>query len=77
MVALLFKAGDHEPVILLVDVVGSGFKFPPGQIGATALNVGITLESTFKVTVLVLVALQEFVAVNVNVMVPLAEGLRV
>ena len=63
--------------MLFVDVVGSGFKLPPGQIGATGLNVGITLEFTFNVTVLVLVALHEFVAVKVNVIVPLAEGLMV
>jgi len=42
VVVVLFKAGDHVPLIPLVDVVGSGFKVPPGQIGVTGLNVGVT-----------------------------------
>jgi hypothetical protein len=42
----LFSAGDHVPVIPLSDVVGNGDNVPPEQIGATALNVGVTLELT-------------------------------
>ena len=39
--AVLFNAGDHEPVIPLIDVVGNGVKVPPEQIAATGLNVGV------------------------------------
>ena len=53
MVAVLFKAGDQEPVIPLVDVVGSGVSVAPEQIGATALNVGVMLELTAIVSVVV------------------------
>ena len=42
----MFNAGDQLPVIPLSDVVGNGDKVPPEQIGATALNVGVTLEFT-------------------------------
>jgi hypothetical protein len=34
VVAVLFIAGDHVPVILLVDVAGK-VNVPPEQIGAT------------------------------------------
>ena len=53
MVVVLSSAGDHEPVIPLVDVVGNGDKVAPGQIGATALNVGVMLELTVIVSVVV------------------------
>ena len=43
MVAVLFSAGDHVPVMPSLDVVGSAFKVPPEQIGATGLKVGVTL----------------------------------
>jgi hypothetical protein len=46
VVAVLFSAGDHVPVIPLIDVVGNGDKVAPEQIGATGLNVGVTLELT-------------------------------
>ena len=46
MVAVLSSAGDHVPVIPLLDVVGSAFNIPPEQIGPTALNVGVTLGLT-------------------------------
>ena len=42
----MFKAGDQVPVIPLSDVVGNADNVPPEQIGATALNVGITLLLT-------------------------------
>ena len=40
VVEVLFKAGDHVPLIPLVEVVGRGFNTSPEQIGATGLNVG-------------------------------------
>ena len=48
---MLFKAGDHVPVMLFNEVVGNGAKFPPTQIGATALKVGITSGFTVIVKV--------------------------
>ena len=53
MVAVLSKAGDQVPVIPLLDVVGNGDKVAPEQIGATALNVGVMLELTVIVSVVV------------------------
>jgi hypothetical protein len=41
-VAKLFNAGDHVPEIELVEVVGKADKVVPEQIGATAVNVGVT-----------------------------------
>jgi len=49
----LSNAGDHEPVIPLLDVVGSGDKVAPEQIGATAANVGVVLALTVIVNVAV------------------------
>jgi hypothetical protein len=40
---VLFKAGDHVPVILLFDVVGSALNEVPLQIGLTAVKVGVIL----------------------------------
>ena len=42
----MFNAGDQVPVIPLSDVVGNADNVPPEQIGATALNVGVTLLLT-------------------------------
>ena len=53
MVAVLFKAGDQEPVMLLFDVVGNGFNVPPEQIGGTAVNVGVIFGLIVTVTVAV------------------------
>ena len=53
VVAVLLSAGDHEPVIPLVDVVGKGDKVPPEQIGATAVNVGVIFGLTVIVSVVV------------------------
>ena len=50
VVAVLFSAGDHVPVIPFNEVVGNADKVPPEQIGATALNVGITLLLTVIVS---------------------------
>ena len=52
MVAVLFNAGDHVPVIPLVDVVGNELNVAPEQMGATARNTG----TIFGLTVIVIVA---------------------
>ena len=41
VVVVLFKAGNQEPAIPLVDVVGKAVKTAPLHIGATALKVGV------------------------------------
>ena len=53
VVAVLFKAGDQVPVIPFVDVVGKAANAAPEQIGATALNVGVTIGFTVIVIVVV------------------------
>jgi hypothetical protein len=63
-VAVLFSDGDHVPVILFNDVVGSALRVAPLQIAATELKVGVT----FGLTVIVNVAvLAHCPAVGVNV----------
>ena len=47
------KAGAQVPVIPLVDVVGSGERVAPEQMGATAVNVGVTFGLTVIVKVVV------------------------
>ena len=64
MVAVLFKAGDHVPVIPLFEVVGKAANVVPEHIGATALKVGVVLELTVIVNVAV-VAHSPAVGVNV------------
>lgn len=44
VVEVLFNAGDQEPVIPLVEVVGNGVSIVPVQIGETEINVGKTFE---------------------------------
>jgi hypothetical protein len=73
----LSKAGDQAPVIELFEVVGNADKLPPEHIGETAVNVGVVPGLTFTIIVLVLVLLQELVAVSVNKIEPEAEGLSV
>ena len=53
--AVLFSAGDQVPVIgiALVEDVGNAANVAPEQIGATALNVGVTLGLTVIVNVVV------------------------
>ena len=46
VVTVLFKAGDHVPVIPLFEVVGNALKVAPEQIGDTGVNVGVILEFT-------------------------------
>ena len=53
MVAVLFNAGAQVPVIPLLEVVGSGDKAAPEQIGATAVNVGMIFGLTVMVSVVV------------------------
>jgi hypothetical protein len=53
VVAALFRAGDQEPLIPLLEVVGNAAKLPPAQIGATGVKVGVMLELTTTGTVTV------------------------
>ena len=53
MVVVLFKAGDHVPVILLSEVVGNAANAPPEQIAATGLKVGVAVGFTVMVNVVV------------------------
>ena len=53
VVAVLFKAGAHVPLIPLVEVVGNAANAAPEQIGATAANVGVTFGLTVIVSVVV------------------------
>ncbi len=48
--AVLFKAGDQVPVILLLEVVGKADKLPPEQIAGTCVNVGVVEEFIVKLT---------------------------
>ena len=61
---VLSKAGAHVPVIPLFEVVGSGASVAPEQIGATAVNVGVTFGFTVMVKVVVVA---HWPAVGVNV----------
>jgi hypothetical protein len=61
---VLSKAGAHEPVIPLLEVVGNGASVAPEHIGATALNVGVTFGLTVMVKVVVVAHCP---AVGVNV----------
>ena len=51
VVIVLFNAGSHVPVIPLSDVVGNGANVAPEQIGATALNAGVTFGVTVTLKV--------------------------
>ena len=53
MVAVLFSAGDHDPLMPFVDVVGNADKAAPEQIAATGLKVGVTSGLTVIVNVAV------------------------
>ena len=41
MVVVLLSAGDHTPLIPLVEVVGNGVSVAPEQIAATGAKVGV------------------------------------
>ena len=60
----MLRAGDHEPVMPLIDVVGNGASAAPEQIAAIGLNVGVTLGLTVMVNIAVVVHCP---AVGVNV----------
>jgi hypothetical protein len=49
----LSNAGAQVPVMPLFEAVGNGDKVAPEQIGPTALNVGVMLEDTTIVKVVV------------------------
>jgi len=53
VVAVLSKAGAQAPVMPLLEVVGNGASVAPEQIGATAVNVGVTFGLTVIVKVVV------------------------
>jgi hypothetical protein len=53
VVAVLFSAGDHDPLIPLVEVVGKAANVPPEQIGVTAAKVGVIFGFTVIVKVVV------------------------
>jgi hypothetical protein len=53
VVVVLSKAGDQEPVMPLLEVVGSGGRVAPEHIGATAANVGVTFGLTVIAKVVV------------------------
>ncbi|MNS50250.1 hypothetical protein D3C72_828920 [compost metagenome] len=54
VVAVLFMAGVHVPLIPLLEIVGNAFSAAPVQIGATCVNAGITLGFTIIVMVVLL-----------------------
>ena len=56
MVAVLFNAGAHVPVIPLLEVVGNAANVAPEQISATAVNVGVTVALTVTSINVVVVA---------------------
>jgi len=64
VVAVLSNAGDHVPVVPLLDVVGNAVRVPPAHIGATALKVGVIFGLTVMVNVAVVAHCP---AVGVNV----------
>ena len=49
----MFSAGDHEPVIPSLDVVGNAASVAPEQIAATGVNVGVMFGLTTIVSVAV------------------------
>jgi hypothetical protein len=64
VVVVLSKAGAQVPVMPLFDVVGNGDKVAPEHIGAMAVNVGVMLELT---TIVNVVVVAHCPAVGVNV----------
>jgi hypothetical protein len=61
---VLSKAGAQLPVMPLLEVVGNGASVAPEQIGATVVNVGVTVGLTVIVNVAVVAHCP---AVGVNV----------
>ena len=56
VVVVLSSAGDHEPVIPFVDVVGKADKASPEQIAGTAANVGVIVAELTVIVKLAVVA---------------------
>ena len=54
VVTVLFIAGDHVPVIPLLDVVGKAANVAPELTAATCVNVGVVFGVTVMVMVVVL-----------------------
>lgn len=50
---VLFNAGAQVPVIPLLELVGKAVNVAPAQIGATAVNIGVTIGFTVMVIVAV------------------------
>ena len=76
VVVVLFSGGDHTPVILFNDVVGNGVKGSPEQIGATALNVGVTV-APIKPTVILILSIQPLASLTVMVYGPAASPKKI
>ena len=72
------KAGDHVPIIPLVEVVGNADKLAPEQIEFTCVNVGVTFGFTV-IVIVAIVAHNPAVGVNVYVVVVvlLTDGVHV
>jgi hypothetical protein len=66
VVAKLFKAGDHVPVIPLLEVVGKADNIAPKQMGATCVKVAVNIGFTTIVIVTTVVE-THCPAVGVNV----------
>ena len=56
VVAVLLIAGDHVPVIPLLEVVGNAANAPPLHIGETAVKVGVVGEEFTVIVKVVVVA---------------------
>ena len=63
MVAVLFKAGAHVPVMPLMEVAGNAVNTVPEHIAGTGLKVGVMFGLTVMVKVVV-VAQSPAVGVN-------------
>ena len=61
------KAGDHVPVIPLVEVVGRALKLAPEQIAATASKVGVTFGLTVTTVAALAADVQPFASVTCTV----------
>ena len=65
MVAVLFNAGDHAPVIPLFDVVERELKVLPLQIGLTCVNVGVIVGGFIVMVIVAVLAHCPLLGVNV------------
>ncbi len=60
----MFNTGDQVPLIPLLEITGNAANGSPEQIGATAVKVGVVLELTV-IVIVVVVAHCPTVGVNV------------